>query len=58
MGETCATCRFFRITTKTVGLLAPHIEAFALCRRYPREEPVSINYWCGEHKPKDGADHG
>ena len=42
MSNSCANCRFF---------FRPINNAMAMgsCRRYPSQQTVSANYWCGEH---------
>ena len=40
MTKTCKTCVYS--CKPTLGFY---------CRRFPKQEPVSPNYWCGEWKP-------
>jgi hypothetical protein len=66
MGETCATCRFYLAgyySQKQHGTSFWHNDqkqGYGDCRirsveNFPRRRKDD---WCGERKPKDGADHG
>lgn len=46
----CKTCRYFVELREDNHMFI--LDGDGICKRYPQSIPVTVDYWCGEHKAK------